>query len=314
MSPEIPRTPLVGIVMGSKSDWETMRHAADILTELGVPVRGEGRLGASDARAALPVRPRGRRTRAGDDHRRSGGAAHLPGMLAAISILAGPGRSGREQDAEGGGFAAVDRPDAPGRAGGDAGHRCIGSGQRGAAGRGHPGPQVSGNPRRSARRSARLRPTPWENRRNEASPLRRARKTEPNDFTTMSARRVLHPPASLGVIGSGQLGRMFVQAAQRMGYTAGVLGTTADTPAAQVAHWTVIGPPDHLPVPARDGGTGRGDHGGVRERLGSRPALAGAPADRPAGLANGLDQPEPAPREDLSRPLRHSPRSLAAGS
>jgi 5-(carboxyamino)imidazole ribonucleotide synthase len=58
---------------------------------------------------------------------------------------------------------------------------------------------------------------------------------------------VLRPPASLGVIGSGQLGRMFVQAAQRMGYRAGVLSTTDDTPAAQVAHWTVIGPPDHLP-------------------------------------------------------------------
>ena len=29
--------PLVGIIMGSTSDWETMRHAADILTELGVP-------------------------------------------------------------------------------------------------------------------------------------------------------------------------------------------------------------------------------------------------------------------------------------
>jgi 5-(carboxyamino)imidazole ribonucleotide synthase len=59
---------------------------------------------------------------------------------------------------------------------------------------------------------------------------------------------VLHPPASLGVIGSGQLGRMFIQAAQRMGYRAGVLGTHEETPAAQVAHWTVIGPPDHLPA------------------------------------------------------------------
>jgi 5-(carboxyamino)imidazole ribonucleotide mutase len=28
--------PLVGIIMGSRSDWETMRHAADVLTELGV--------------------------------------------------------------------------------------------------------------------------------------------------------------------------------------------------------------------------------------------------------------------------------------
>jgi 5-(carboxyamino)imidazole ribonucleotide synthase len=41
---------------------------------------------------------------------------------------------------------------------------------------------------------------------------------------------------------------MFIQAAQRMGYRAGVLSATEDTPAAQVAHWSVIGPPDHLPA------------------------------------------------------------------
>jgi 5-(carboxyamino)imidazole ribonucleotide synthase len=58
----------------------------------------------------------------------------------------------------------------------------------------------------------------------------------------------LFPPATLGVIGSGQLGRMFIQAAQRMGYQAGVLSVSEETPAAQVAHWTVIGPPDHLPA------------------------------------------------------------------
>lgn len=59
---------------------------------------------------------------------------------------------------------------------------------------------------------------------------------------------VLDPPASLGVIGGGQLGRMFIQAAQRMGYRAGVLAATEDAPAAQVAHWSVIAPPDHLPA------------------------------------------------------------------
>jgi 5-(carboxyamino)imidazole ribonucleotide synthase len=57
----------------------------------------------------------------------------------------------------------------------------------------------------------------------------------------------LFPPASLGVIGSGQLGRMFIQAAQRMGYRAGVLSESEDMPAAQVAHWTVIGSDHHLP-------------------------------------------------------------------
>ena len=62
------------------------------------------------------------------------------------------------------------------------------------------------------------------------------------------ASTVLHPPASLGVIGGGQLGRMFVQAAQRMGYRVGVLGMIDDGPGPQVAQWSVIGPPDHLPA------------------------------------------------------------------
>ena len=75
-----------------------------------------------------------------------------------------------------------------------------------------------------------------------------SRGTRPVSAGDGSIPDVLHPPASLGVIGSGQLGRMFIQAAQRMGYRAGVLSTSEDTPAAQVAHWTVIGPPDHLPA------------------------------------------------------------------
>jgi 5-(carboxyamino)imidazole ribonucleotide synthase len=39
---------------------------------------------------------------------------------------------------------------------------------------------------------------------------------------------------------------MFVQAAQRLGYRTGVLSPIADAPAAQVAHWTVVAPPDQL--------------------------------------------------------------------
>ena len=57
---------------------------------------------------------------------------------------------------------------------------------------------------------------------------------------------VLRPPASLGVIGGGQLGRMFIQAAQRMGFRAGVLGAIPEGPGAQVAHWSVVGPPDNF--------------------------------------------------------------------
>lgn len=64
----------------------------------------------------------------------------------------------------------------------------------------------------------------------------------------MTAGPVLNPPASLGVIGGGQLGRMFLQAAQRMGYRAGVLSAIEGSPADQIAHWSVIGPPGHLPA------------------------------------------------------------------
>jgi 5-(carboxyamino)imidazole ribonucleotide synthase len=51
----------------------------------------------------------------------------------------------------------------------------------------------------------------------------------------------LPPPARLGVVGGGQLGRMFVQAAQRLGYVVGVLSESDDDPAAEVAQWGVRG-------------------------------------------------------------------------
>jgi 5-(carboxyamino)imidazole ribonucleotide mutase len=80
-------TPLVGVVMGSRSDWETLRHATEVLAELGIPYearvvsahRTPDRLYsyARDAEGrGLAVLIAG-----------AGGAAHLPGMLAAISIL-----------------------------------------------------------------------------------------------------------------------------------------------------------------------------------------------------------------------------------
>jgi 5-(carboxyamino)imidazole ribonucleotide synthase len=50
------------------------------------------------------------------------------------------------------------------------------------------------------------------------------------------------------VIGGGQLGRMFVQAAQRMGYRVVVLTAAEATPAAQAADGSIIGPPDDLPA------------------------------------------------------------------
>ena len=73
--------------MGSKSDWETMRHAALVLGELGIPV---------ETRVVSAHRTPDRLFRYGREAEErgleliiagAGGAAHLPGMLAAISIL-----------------------------------------------------------------------------------------------------------------------------------------------------------------------------------------------------------------------------------
>ena len=79
--------PRVGVVMGSRSDWETMRHAADLLAELGV--RYEAKVVSAHRtpdrlyRYAREAEGRGLEVLIAG----AGGAAHLPGMLAAITLL-----------------------------------------------------------------------------------------------------------------------------------------------------------------------------------------------------------------------------------
>ena len=80
-------TPLVGIVMGSRSDWETMQHAAEKLDSLGVPheVRVVSAHRTPDALFdyAASAQSRGLRAIIAG----AGGAAHLPGMLAAKTAV-----------------------------------------------------------------------------------------------------------------------------------------------------------------------------------------------------------------------------------
>lgn len=79
--------PLVGVIMGSKSDWETMRHAAEILRQFGV---------AHECRIVSAHRTPGLLSEyaAGAEQRGleviiagAGGAAHLPGMVAAQTLV-----------------------------------------------------------------------------------------------------------------------------------------------------------------------------------------------------------------------------------
>ena len=79
--------PLVGVVMGSSSDWDTMQHAVQILTEFGVA--HEARVVSAhrmpDQLFAYAERAAGRGLQA--IIAGAGGAAHLPGMLAAKTAL-----------------------------------------------------------------------------------------------------------------------------------------------------------------------------------------------------------------------------------
>jgi 5-(carboxyamino)imidazole ribonucleotide mutase len=82
-----PQDPLVGLVMGSDSDWPVMKAAAEALDEFGVPYEADVvsahrmphemiEYGASAERRGLRVIIAG-----------AGGAAHLPGMLASVTPL-----------------------------------------------------------------------------------------------------------------------------------------------------------------------------------------------------------------------------------
>lgn len=79
--------PIVGIVMGSVSDWETMKHAAETLKQLGIPyevkVLSAHRTPDQAMEYAATAEDRGLEVIIAG----AGGAAHLPGVLAAKTLL-----------------------------------------------------------------------------------------------------------------------------------------------------------------------------------------------------------------------------------
>ena len=80
-------SPLVGIVMGSASDWEVMQHAVNMLKDFGVPFEAQvvsaHRMPDEMFAYAESARARGLRAIIAG----AGGAAHLPGMIAAKTIV-----------------------------------------------------------------------------------------------------------------------------------------------------------------------------------------------------------------------------------
>jgi 5-(carboxyamino)imidazole ribonucleotide mutase len=80
-------SPLVAVIMGSKSDWDTMQKAADVLNEFGVPherrIVSAHRTPAMMSEFASTAAARGLAVIIAG----AGGAAHLPGMVAAQTVL-----------------------------------------------------------------------------------------------------------------------------------------------------------------------------------------------------------------------------------
>jgi 5-(carboxyamino)imidazole ribonucleotide mutase len=79
--------PLVGVIMGSKSDWATMTHSAETLTELGIPF--ETRVVSAHRTPDLLFEYAGTAVQRGLEVliAGAGGAAHLPGMTASKTRL-----------------------------------------------------------------------------------------------------------------------------------------------------------------------------------------------------------------------------------
>jgi 5-(carboxyamino)imidazole ribonucleotide mutase len=78
---------IVAVIMGSKSDWETMRHADEVLTQFGVPhecrVVSAHRTPGWMAKFSAEAEARGLEVIIAG----AGGAAHLPGMVAAQTLV-----------------------------------------------------------------------------------------------------------------------------------------------------------------------------------------------------------------------------------
>jgi 5-(carboxyamino)imidazole ribonucleotide mutase len=87
MSSQSASNPLVGVIMGSKSDWDTMRHATEILTRFEVPYESRiisaHRTPQAATEYASGASQRGLRVIIAG----AGGAAHLAGVLAAHTVL-----------------------------------------------------------------------------------------------------------------------------------------------------------------------------------------------------------------------------------
>jgi hypothetical protein len=217
----VAEAPLIGIIMGSRSDWETMRHAAETLAALGVPhetkVVSAHRTPDRLVDYATTAVGRGLKAIIAG----AGGAAHLPGMAASMTRLPVLGVPVESQGAQGHGQPVVDRPDARRHS-------------RSARWR-------SASPARSTPPCSPPRSSPTMIPRSPTGSTPGARRRPP---TSRSSRLtdlagMITPGSTIGIFGGGQLGRMLAIAAANLGYRTTIYAPEASGPAIEVAaDWT----------------------------------------------------------------------------
>ncbi len=218
-------SPLVGIIMGSQSDWDTMRPASEILTEFGVPhecrVVSAHRTPEWMVEYAQTAVSRGLEVIIAG----AGGAAHLPGMVASLTTLPVLGVPVGSKW-----FHGVDSLLSIVQMPGGVPWERSRSVRRGPRMRGcwHPGfwQAVAPSCGRSSKRFVRLR--------------------RQSDGAGVVMSAALAPGAAIGILGGGQLGRMLAWPARRMGYRVVIFSDEAEGPAAQWADQIVVGGFDEL--------------------------------------------------------------------
>ena len=248
--------------MGSASDWSTMHAAVEVLERFDVP--HEAKVVSAhrmpDEMFAFAESARGRGIRA--IIAGAGGAAHLPGMLAAKTTLPVlgvpvPSRHLQGQDSL---LSIVQMP-----AGVPVATFAIGEA----------GATNAGAVRRS------LCSPPMTSRCVDALDVERA--GPPRAGVVRDPAATVHPvtpivpPATIGVLGGGQLGRYTVVAARLMGYGTVVLDPDHAAPAGAVADIHLVAAVRRCGCPRPDGRGVRGRHHRVREPAGGGP---GTPRQR----------------------------------
>ena len=230
--------PLVGVVMGSSSDWATMRHASELLSEFGIVhetrVVSAHRTPEAMYDYARSARDRGVRCIIAG----AGGAAHLPGMLAAsttVPVLGVPVPSRHLQGLDSL-YSIVQMPKGVPVATfaiGDAGAANVAL---------FAVAMLADGDARVVVAARRLPCLLARAGGGDDAPAAVTRPIGPTGPTGPTGP--ILPPATIGVLGGGQLGRMFAIAARAMGYRMIALDPDADAPVRHVVDEHLVAPYD----------------------------------------------------------------------